>query len=175
MKPWNTLENIITIGIDPGLTGTGLAIFRRKILVRVGTVTVSSSKQPNWQDRAMTIAMTVRTICMPYTDGNGCADAMHAFIEYPAFHQSAGGQMVARRGDLLKLTYLTGLIAGHLSPINFTLVPVIQWKGTLPKEVTQERIRRELLPRQLNLIKSHHSYDAVGIALYGLKNRRALS
>jgi hypothetical protein len=85
------------------------------------------------------------------------------YIEMPAFFESSEGAMVARKGDLVKLTWFVGLLCGMFYPIPTELIEVNKWKGQLPKEVVERRIKK-IDPAYHNL--KSHSYDAVGIGLY---------
>ncbi len=88
-------------------------------------------------------------------------------IEYPEFHGSTGGMMVARRGDLVKLTFTCGFLVGYLCRhVEVELVTVRQWKGQLPKAIVQTRIRRILGEEVSRQFRNDHEWDAVGVGLY---------
>lgn len=91
----------------------------------------------------------------------------HMVVEYPAYFQSPGGQLTASSGDLVKLAVLTGMLleVGRVAGCTCVLVEVRQWKGQLPKDVTQKRLERVVGEHPE---WSHHIYDAVGIGLYHL-------
>ena len=104
--------------------------------ITYSTVEVSTSKEnvtvyQHWQERAIKYGKVVGEICkVAMVDLVG--------IEYPAFFNSAGGTMVAKKGDLLKLTFLVGIIYTYVrrhQGIKVLLVPVNEWKGQLPKEI----------------------------------------
>lgn len=75
--------------------------------------------------------------------------------------------MVARRGDLVKLTYLVGKFSSFLptEPEDFILVRVVDWKGQLPKSVVARRVFK-ILPGLSSQKISDHAVDAIGIGLY---------
>lgn len=149
------------LGIDPGLSGTGWAVLDDGgNLVLSGVLNFTSGKE-EWQKRAIKYGKVVGEICkVAMVDLVG--------IEYPAFFNSAGGTMVAKKGDLLKLTFLVGIIYSYVrrhQGIKVLLVPVNEWKGQLPKEIVVMRIIRKLGKKQTKKLKSH-DWDATGIALH---------
>ena len=89
-------------------------------------------------------------------------------IEWPNFREDDTGQTAARSGALLKLMYMVGRIAEASSryidgPVKF--VPVVVWKGQLPKQVVWRRCQQALGLTATKDIKSH-AQDAVGIGLW---------
>lgn len=144
------------MAVDPGLNGTGWAIFLGKKLVDFGVLTFRQDLP--WEERAMMYGASVKSLATYHK-------VIGIHCEYPAFFESAGGTMVAKKGDLLKLTSLVGLFWGMVYPVPFYLVPVAQWKGQLPKEVVNRRIISILGEKQCEKIKTH-AWDAVGIGLH---------
>ena len=150
MRKTNRITFIITI--DPGLTGTGYAIWDKKWeLMRYG---ILNPPPLSWENKAYAIAGKISELCGTYGVNEGA-------IEFPAFFQSAGGATVAASGALVKLTMLVGIICGTVDfkPI---LVEVRDWKGQLPKDVIIKRIKR-ILP---NCKAKSHDWDAIGIGLH---------
>ena len=159
MKQKTTSKNIISI--DPGLSGTGWATWEGKTLTGHGVLFYTAAKD-TWENRAQQYAQSIISI-------SDDADCKTLYIEYPSFFDSVGGTMVAKTGDLLKLTFLVGIICGYASTnfVDYVLVPVNQWKGQLPKQIVTERIIRRLGEKQCLGIKTH-AWDAVGIGLHAL-------
>jgi hypothetical protein len=94
-------------------------------------------------------------------------------LEYPEFMQSQGGMTAARRGDLVKLCVGAGMLASAFNRggTQVRWVPVHQWKGQMPKSVTQARVKdvmKRLDPEFLQKweVKESHVYDAIGLGLY---------
>ena len=140
------------ITIDPGTNGTGYAIWDKEWkLVAWG---VLRSKKKEWEEKMEEISFKLRTKVKSYNLSKG-------YIEEPAKFQGTFGTMVANRGDLVKLSIFVGYIKGYIR-IPVESVPVISWKGQLPKEVVIQRIKR-LLPK---VNAEDHSWDAIGIGLY---------
>lgn len=144
------------LAVDPGLNGTGWAIFYKNTgrLIAHGVIKRLSITQ--WYTRGLVIASDLDLIQNEY-------DVKKSYIEFPSLFQSAHGQMVARKGDLVKLAWFTGLLFGRLIKPN--LIPVPEWKGQLPKEVVKKRIIKILGKTQTLKLKDH-DWDAVGIGLY---------
>ncbi len=98
----------------------------------------------------------------------GTGVVQHVYIEWPQYFDSPGGQRAAVRGDLTKLIYVVGGLAEAARERHCEIhpVPVLDWKGQLPKEVTEKRIRA-LLQMQDAERRPDHVWDAIGIGLYG--------
>lgn len=156
------MKNKKLLAIDPGLSGTGWAIFSGKKLADFGVLTFRDNEP--WERRGQMYADSIFTLFY----NENCDDFA---IEFPGFFESAAGTMVAKTGDLAKLTYLVGLICGTVQAQifirSFKLVPVHEWKGQLPKSVVNERIKKILGEKTCEKIKSH-AFDAVGIGLHCL-------
>jgi hypothetical protein len=147
------------ISVDPGVTGTGYAIWKERRLLDVGTLHFRK-EQTNWLDRARTVVGLLEHIMA------SCALTTFV-IEYPNFMQGSGGRMVAASGDLVKLSVLTGMMVnvGCRQCRNVRLVSPNEWKGQLPKDVCQSRIIKAMPGMGMEKI-SNHAYDAIGIGLW---------
>ena len=147
------------LSVDPGLQGTGWALWDHTgCLIKVGVITPSQTK-PLFS-RCRWIANKLQEIEFDNKD-------FLVVCEYPKFFDSAMGQMVARRGDLVKLATLIGVIAGRCKSSSFMPVGVNEWKGTLPKTVVERRIRAIIGEKKcVRLGIKTHAWDAVGIGLY---------
>jgi hypothetical protein len=153
------------IAIDPGVGGTGYAIFDNGILVKFGTVKAIGNE---WLYKCSNILFLL--------DGqiNGFYQVEKVLIECPQFMSGSSGRMVAARGDLVKLTLLTGMILQKfmvkygVSAIE--LVEPSKWKGQLPKSVCNNRVLKILKSKNnsLPLKFDDHGLDAVGIGLWKL-------
>jgi len=146
-----------TIFIDPGLNGTGYAVYTPKWhLLFSGNINISG--QYPWEIRGQRIEKRIIEMVARQ-------EITHAYIEFPSYFGSASGQMVAARGDLVKLTWLVGLLYGVFKSGQAMLLPVREWKGQLPKEVVIKRIK-QILPQEVWKKFKTHTWDAVGMALY---------
>jgi Holliday junction resolvasome RuvABC endonuclease subunit len=145
------MATIITI--DPGLAGTGYAIWNQQWdLMGHGVLTCKSAK--NIYQQLHFYGMKIKEVV-----DDCCSDMM--YIEYPAFFQSAKGSVTAAGGGLVKLTILVGYLSAILD-IEFRFVEVNKWKGQLPKNVIINRIKA-IYP---GIQAKTHAWDAIGIGLY---------
>lgn len=91
-----------------------------------------------------------------------------AYIENAKLMKSGKGIVAADSGALVKLSQTIGRITQILvdAGCKVELIEVAKWKGTLPKEVCERRIRRQLprIPEK----ESNHAIDAIGIGLFML-------
>ena len=151
------------LAIDPGLQGTGVAIWKGDGTVPMFTA-VLHSHQPrgaDWIDRTDSLALQVRALVKDH-------DIRHVVCEFMEMHQSARAQMMWKTGDFQRTLFLIGTFHGvtkHRS--TFKVVPPSEWKGQLPKSVVITRIRKlfgELTCRRLKI--ESHAWDAVGIGLW---------
>jgi hypothetical protein len=159
------------ICIDPGLNGTGWAVFDRedgpiRFPIASGSISVERKKHPWWTECKI-IAELIRNQMQHY----GC---FGVYIELPKFFESAGaGMSAARDGDLVRLSVLTGMIFGACSSqmLVSSIVPVAitDWKGQLPKEMCNDRVVKKLrtvYPKWKPSTNTTHELDAIGIGLF---------
>lgn len=138
------------LAVDPGVSGTGWALFKGVKLVDWGIIT---SKETTWERRVRDIVSRMR--------GNIWAQGDRVFCEWPTGRfTSAAGLAAANSDAMLKLTFLIGALDNQLNGIE--LIPVQRWKGQLPKEVVQKRAEKFF---GVTGFKSHAA-DAVGIGQF---------
>lgn len=141
--------------IDPGLGGTGWAVWTNDwILTDYGVVFAGTKNKINAkQDLAKKLYAEIHSY-----------NIKRAYIEYPAKFSGVKGDMVAGGGSLVKLAEFVGYLRAYLDmrKIETLAVPVIEWKGQMPKEAVKHRIRR-VLPEAK---PTSHDWDAIGIGLY---------
>jgi hypothetical protein len=147
------------LSVDPGLSGTGWVLWDSSDRpVKAGILTPRAA-EPLF-DRCRYIAQNLYKIQFKNQD-------FLLVCEYPRVFDSAIGQAVARRGDLVKLAVLVGVIAGRCRSSSFVPMPVNEWKGTLPKPVVERRVQAILgVNRCRKLGAKSHIYDALGIGLH---------
>lgn len=140
MKKW--------VAIDPGLGGTGWARFDGIHLKDWGIIRL---RENIFENKALDISNRLKDICR---------SSGRVFIEWPSFQN-----LIAQNtGSIIKLAFLIGVIYREIDyPY---LIPVIRWKGNLPKEITKKRAEKYF---GITGFKSHAA-DAVGIGMYCLKN-----
>ncbi len=155
------------ISLDPGLGGTGLAVW----------------DEATW--RACVEPKATAILLPEYKDGRlwieRCNDLagqlffylrMHkcriVYCEFPMKFDGAVGvaAISGQVSDIAKLTFLIGTFSAtcHRYGAQFIDVPVNQWKGQLSKEAVANRIasRLEIHPNKY----PSHANDAVGIGLW---------
>jgi Holliday junction resolvasome RuvABC endonuclease subunit len=149
------------LAIDPGLDGSGWATIQESAAVTDCGVWVAPRKY-NWHTRLRmyaTYAGIKAKHCEPDV----------VVLEWPELMQSAGGQVSARSGALVKLSMLVGAIYVRVAPYttDIVLVTPTRWKGQLSKVTTINRIQRVVSKDVLSKLKPKtHAWDAIGIGLY---------
>ena len=142
------------VTIDPGLGGTGWAVFHKKELKKWGTYYPPKGK--DWKEKAECVVNELGHIEQHSAFGR----VVKMFCEWPSYQTVAAQNTMS----VVKLAYLIGGICTYYT--NVTLIPVVKWKGSLPKEVTKKRAERYF---HCKGFKSHAA-DAVGIGQYILEN-----
>jgi hypothetical protein len=164
----DTSRNFL-LAIDPAFGGTGVAVFQGTELISVHTFK-RTGKDP-FEKRARRIGEEIQNLCESVTSRPGpTGQVTRVVCEFPVFMGSPQRSMGWVKGDLQKLTYLVGVIGGMVgNRVEYTAVPVPEWKGQLPKTVVIDRIKKRLptpLLKRLNPVKDE--WDAIGIGLWAL-------
>lgn len=151
------------LAVDPGIRGTGLALFNRGELYPVKTRTITPDPSQLWQNRAQSLVTDYESFLLTNKP-------TEVYLELPVFFiGSQRGIKTARNGDLVKLAMLAGMLywvsLAYGADVN-AIEPSV-WKGRKSKEDSHTLIRRILphLPEKV----SGHAMDAVGIGLYAKK------
>jgi hypothetical protein len=136
------------IGIDPGLSCTGIAWTGADGFPVVEFVRPA---QRGIRDKAREIIRVIPDVCF---------DVL--VIEVPQVYQ--GAKQKGDPNDLVKLSLLAGNLEALVSTYNVIEVLPCTWKGQVPKPLHHERLRartgfRAKVP--------HDALDALGIWLYG--------
>lgn len=158
-----TVSGRQTLAIDPGLQGLGVAYWR-SVDIAPDWVEVIGPTKGEWIDRAGRMARRVRELLRQ----EGHWKQTTVVCELMEMHMSARAQMMWRAGDFQRTLVLIGMIAQAVSPCHVVLVKPSEWKGQMPKSVTETRIRKQLgcgTCPQLKGMKSH-GWDAIGIGLW---------
>lgn len=156
------------MAIDPGLQGTGVALFRPEKFGTMPTMVdiLTAPRRGEWWDRCYRLAEDVeRLIPNPY--------GTTVVVEMTHYMAGATRQMSWKTGDMQRLTFFIGalhaLMVERNSGLSFLAIETAKWKGQLPKKVVEDRIKRKLgaeACKRLGL--KSHEYDAVGIGLWAL-------
>lgn len=152
------MKNMLTI--DPGMN-TGLALWNGEDLLSVHQITVKHTH--NVED------FCVLAKEFEHFLWDECTCLHKVVIEYPGLWAgSAVSMAAASSGDLVKLATMVGILLGVLRTVDHVGTPEILlpspqgWKGQLPKEGVEMRVRRAL-GRSWS---TTHMNDAVGIGLH---------
>jgi Holliday junction resolvasome RuvABC endonuclease subunit len=155
-------------GIDPGLQGTGYAHLEwtndQPYLWRAGVLNTPSAMAdaPFWE-RAMWFAKAINELVTEHSKQSPIV-----VCEMPQYFDTAATSMGWKKGDLQKLVFLVGTICAQVSPFKFYAVEVNAWKGQLPKQVVEDRMRKRLGTRPDELGVRLHAWDAIGIGMWAM-------
>jgi len=156
------LEKNRLLAIDPGLNSMGWAYWNRLpnvLPTEVGLL--HAPRKMSLTERALWLAWRLDEY-LDLCRGAG----IHVVCEYPAYH----GPTAMRgwvTGDLQKLTFLVGVLAGYFESSEFEPVTPNTWKGQLPKDVVIRRLQKKFGPGATQEWEKD-VWDAVGIGLWRL-------
>src|SRR6266540_651688 len=164
------------LSIDPGLGGTGWAIWRGQVELKLhmaGVIT-ASKRSENFVIRADDIATQLHQ--MTQRHGGNHLTEYKAICEFPDFQDSGVRSMGWRSGDLQKLTYLVGVLAATLYCDEFIPVKPHRWKGQLPKRVVEARLLKKIGAARCAVLGiKTHACDTVGIGQWWIDDGRKYS
>jgi hypothetical protein len=145
--------------VDPGISGTGVALFKATSLVKVYNL-YPLFPRADWPSKAQSITQQVGQSLVFY-------DIAKVYIEWPSQFSGMKGLAAANSNDILKLCALIGRLSELFLSwgSEVILVPVQMWKGQLPKDVVAERVHAYF---KRNDFKSH-AVDAAGIGKFILQ------
>jgi hypothetical protein len=153
------------VSVDPGLNGCGLAFWSEADWLRLAApvkVLNIYARKGTWAERADILGDRFKTELV-------ARRVVAVYIEFPEFMpDTARGWTSTAKGDVYKLSFLIGVlfrVCSELSIPEVTLVRVRDWKGQLPKEVVERRIKRRV-PAVMRFKPMSHSWDAIGIGLW---------
>ena len=148
--------------VDPGVAGTGLAVWHKLAVAKPRPVywqTLWAPDGATWDDAARQIVGCVCTQCMLYK-------VRCVVIERPMhWGGSARSYAASESGDLINLAIMIGMLMREVEQhsIKTSLVATQAWKGQLSKTAVRSRIRRAI-----GVSVSAHAADAVGMGLSAL-------
>lgn len=154
------------ISIDPGIAGTGIAIWSRKDWdFNVPPLYVTNLMPQDHLDWVLNSERHVKRLKAILEEWN----VITGTIEFPQYFQSATGHAATADGKIYKLACLVGAFMGCIWDFGGGIEPVLvnEWKGQLSKDAVIARIKRKC-PEICNVsypIESH-SWDAVGIGMW---------
>lgn len=146
---------MIILAIDPG-QNLGWARIRNGVLAECGLVRAASP-------RAISQLVTVRAINFD-----------RLVIEKPQVYPSR--KQKGDPNDLINVALLAGVVLGAAPNVSFELVVPHDWKGNVPKEITQKRVKADfrlgeqtVFDRGVSLYpksQHHNIWDAVGLGFW---------
>lgn len=143
-----------SLGIDPGLTATGLAWC---IDGWWGTATLRAT--------AHGLAPRIAEILALMDAALPVASWDVVTIEHPQAYQGSKNRHQVDPNDIVRLSILAGALAANACTLSRTLTPLpVQWKGGVPKDIHHRRLRARI-PGLGRVSKD--AMDAVGLCLYG--------
>jgi len=155
------------LAIDPGLNSLGWAYWERTPSVRpphrVGLI--KAPRKLELTARALWIAKELDQAMWDLGPMGGSVSVYETdFVsEFPSWH---GIQLGWAAGDLQKLVFLVGVLAGYFKEAkSFTPVTPKDWKGQLPKSVVTRRLIKRYGPGATRNWEKD-VWDAVGIGLW---------
>ncbi len=159
------------MSIDPGLGGTGYAVWSRATASKL-ELPLESGSIPSAEG---TLQVRMAWICACIRHTSYLRGVCEIVIEKPAFMEGGKGIVAARDGDLVTLSILVGALIGHMwrtengrevaATYGTHLVDVVDWKGNMSKEMTEVRVKQKL-PKWRSQSNTTHEADAVGLGLY---------
>lgn len=152
----------VVLCIDPGLEGTGLAVFTRPLVAAAVIVPrIEGYIVRPVRTATQDVATSIRDMFYAVVEVCDKHAVQKVVIEKPEYWSSSKmGRASANSGALVKLTLLAGSFA--ILPVpRVQYVTVNQWKGQTPKKVIQKRLLRDT-----GITWSNHVCDAVGIGMY---------
>lgn len=165
-----------TLGIDPGLGGTGWAIIQTQsdlgmfLGMDSDGVILPARKLHGfpWDVRSYDVAKQFEGVLEGF--GRVCGVADEVVIEVPSFWTgSAVGNAAAKSGDLIALAALVGMLIFqcHAAGLKVHHHTPQGWKGQLTKDAVAARVNRSFVKHGLDPVPyKNHANDALGIALY---------
>lgn len=159
------------VAFDPGLRGTGVAVFKDGMLTRCAYV-----KSPNlrgrgakaWRDMGLAVATWV-------FEGSPWS-SNPAEVAHEQMQVYRAGLQKGNPNDLLELSGVCGWAAALLEPESVVSYLPRKWKGQVPKDVHHRRIKAEMSEVEHDALHAakcpaslqHNILDAIGIGLFHL-------
>lgn len=152
------------LSIDPGVVSMGAALFREGKLTKCRVFGLSKPRSP---------FAAVAYLAGQIDQWVGLSFLRRVGIEQMTIF-SDGGRGTAAARDVVDVSMAVGALAMYFMRERdavVDLVPVLEWKGNMPKSVTHDRIDKvmqetDLDGRRLMPDRRSHDWDAVGIGLH---------
>ena len=159
--PYDADPAPVWICVDPGIVGTGYAVFNQLDLTPTHFgVLVAKGNGAEWMERVRGIATQFSQILKRHKPGQ-------VILEFQELYPGATSMTSGFRGDLFKLSLATGAMC-CVSWEYTGQTPILkrprEWKGQLPKDIVELRVKKHY--EKAGLAFPHipnHAMDAVGM------------
>lgn len=146
------------ISIDPSINNVGIAIWELpNILMMYQLLHPKVGERGNEYDKSLSILMQLKEWVRTYA-------VNRMILEVPA-HWAVAGFEARETGSIAKLMLVVGLIYSLKPQLDeLKIVKPHEWKGQLPKDVMQNRLREDYLAINVDLATLNPNVvDAIGI------------
>lgn len=151
------MENRLVLSIDPSVRELGFAALQIENDKRHWYWGLIKPEGFNFIGKLFDICeMLIQYLPVPI-DGN----SIELVIEWPQFFNSAKGQTAAVQGDTLLLAGVNAFIVGYFQIRKTTLRTAVEWKGSVPKQITMRRFLKQFDTKWHDL--NHNVVDAIMI------------
>ncbi len=151
------------ISIDPSINFCGYAIHKNKELINYGLLR-SLTKHKDFIEKSIYMVDKIKDLI---TSIQSLKNNLIIVTEIPQYWGVAG-YMARESGAIYKLMFLCGMIVSLKKNV-VTLTPN-DWKGQLPKDVVNNRLRE--IYTNINIAKINHNIvDAIGIGYYYINKK----
>ncbi len=156
------MKNSTLLAIDPGTKTTGWGVFQSNRYVCSSVIKIKN-KELDWLQRIDYIILRFLNLLKSYKIDT-------VVVEQPELFMSTHkGQAASNSGSILKVMALVFAIrtAAKMRGVKVVLISVRKWKGSVPKRITQMRIKRYLGIA----VKDNNEADAIGIGLWYIRSK----
>lgn len=163
----------LLLAVDPGVIRAGAAFFCNGTLVDAWLTTAVCWK---WTARDIIATLWERHYSIYGDDGRRVWPDLKIVVEIPQIY--VGARQKGRQKDLVDVALMAGMLLGAAASMtdDFVVVRPAEWKGQLPKEVIEARVKERLscteqlrirLPKKKSL--QSNVWDAIGIGMWAEK------
>lgn len=142
------------LAIDPSMNRIGWALF--EIEPDRDFDSLSNWSYGAWSPPAQGRAKILAQIKAHFSKAN----ADHLVCELPTFFDSEKGRIAAKSGYTIDLGLVIGTIYGIVPSSRLFLYTPTQWKGSVPKRVTQSKFKRVFKVSNIGSM-AHDTIDAI--------------
>lgn len=161
------------LSIDPGTKITGWAVFEVDEIKHAGKYVCSSSikykpsyPKKGWLDRIEYMVARMINLVQSYGIDKVVIEQPEVFMRGRGVGASNSGAVVKLAGLVFAMKYAIIYSRKKRKAKVCQLVSVRKWKGNIPKEVTQRRIKKHL---RLSITENNEA-DAVGLGSWYIKD-----